>query len=181
MKSRGWTKVPNALIDDPDLGPYDMAVLIVLARHGGRSSRGIYPGYRRIARLAGCSQSGVRSALRRLERKGWLRREARSGRSSSYDLIHPCFQETGSLSPGMRVRARTLSPGKDEQDSKREQYRKNKGPASTRSILKDPEFNWIQDAEVERKRWKEAGALSRTAVPQHDRKTGHRDPVEDSR
>ena len=84
----GYTALPNLLIQhQADLGitPSEMAVVIgLLAKKWSKSNP--YPSVKTLSRQSGLAANTVRNQLRRLERKGLIKRKFRQGTSSEYDF-----------------------------------------------------------------------------------------------
>jgi len=87
-------------VDDPDLGPHDIALYAVLKRFAdfGAGSEeeytgGAFPGSHTLADAAGMSRPTVRAARDRLAEAGWLSYFRRDGTSPIYFLHHTPLTE----------------------------------------------------------------------------------------
>jgi hypothetical protein len=106
-------------------------VLVVLAQHANekRDDALSWPGVETIARKVGLSSRQVRSHLRLLEAKQWIKREGsgRGGRKSDNEGITTMYRiNIAMLKPGSTLpRTRTVQPGStlpDNSASKQRQY-----------------------------------------------------------
>lgn len=86
-KPLGFTKIPNAIIDNPALSMRDKVVLFKLARHGyGKMT--VYPSQVEIAKSLGIQRETVKTALESLTAVGVIRPhgKGRSGKQETYTI-----------------------------------------------------------------------------------------------
>jgi DNA-binding MarR family transcriptional regulator len=102
LAAGGWLAVPNFFLNhyrdlkDP-LSTHEFVLVLHVMRHKW-SKDAPFPSAKRLARLMGISSTAVRNHLRSLEKKGYLRKVARSGRSNALDLT-PLFSALEALMP----------------------------------------------------------------------------------
>lgn len=106
--STGFTRTPDDVLDDPQLGPQHRLLLIWLARYEFRLHH--YPGHRALARDMHLSRSQVCALLADLERLGWVERTGGGpGRTCSITWPSPArplpldVQPTGPYRPAGRT------------------------------------------------------------------------------
>src|SRR5437868_6028347 len=91
-RDKDWFWAKNDLIDcyGPAIGPYALAVYIVLARHADASTRQAFPAYERIAYEAGISRRQAIYAIEVLETVKLLSATKTKGRNANiYTLLSP--------------------------------------------------------------------------------------------
>jgi hypothetical protein len=76
-----------ALREAPVASKTELLVLIVLCDHAHDDGDGAYPSVATIERMARASESGVRAALRNLERAGLIEGKPRAGRTTIYRVV----------------------------------------------------------------------------------------------
>lgn len=74
-----FTRIPNWAIDDETLTHRELRVYIVLCRFASNEYANSYASSATIAKKARMSRNLVFASLRRLEDRGYIRREARHG------------------------------------------------------------------------------------------------------
>ncbi|KJL18493.1 hypothetical protein RN51_03327 [Microbacterium oxydans] len=90
VKSDGWVRLPNWLIDDADLTLHEMAVYVVLLRFRDHKTGRCFPGMTTIADCARVSRDTVKRTIPLLEAKGLIRvtkrREGTRNLPNIYDV-----------------------------------------------------------------------------------------------
>ena len=84
FQERSFTKIENDVIE-ADISVYALAVYVAIRRHINGVNLA-WPGYRRIAGMAGCSRRQVRRALEELRNRGFIIQERRNGISNLYSI-----------------------------------------------------------------------------------------------
>ena len=85
---RDYTRIPNAIIDDPTICSRDKLVLCALIRHAYGKKVEVYPSQLRLTRLLGMNVKTVRAALKSLVRLDYItpRGHGRPGARETYRL-----------------------------------------------------------------------------------------------
>jgi DNA-binding MarR family transcriptional regulator len=68
---RGFTQIPNDIIDDFSLTCQEKAVILAIYRHNYNNGHA-YPGIKLISKEAGCSKSTTIRKLKNLRKKGYI-------------------------------------------------------------------------------------------------------------
>lgn len=77
--SRGWTGVPNVLIERQQalgLNPTEMNILLILMKFWWASESIPFPSKRSIGEMIGRDESTIRKCIANLEKKGLIKRES---------------------------------------------------------------------------------------------------------
>lgn len=135
IAQKGYAALPNLLIEhQADLGitPSEMAVVIgLLAKKWSKSNP--YPSVKTLSRQSGLAANTVRNQLRRLERKGLIKRQFRQGASSEYDFA-PMVERLESYTQSKQTptqkrippRSDMSSPPYSNSDTKEDPFKKTK-------------------------------------------------------
>jgi len=86
-----FTLVENIVLEDPELGPFDILVYLALAKHADAEGT-CWPSLTTIGKVAHCGRTAVVEGLKHLEARGYLKRTARfrpdgGVSSNSYQLL----------------------------------------------------------------------------------------------
>jgi hypothetical protein len=109
LMSRGWVGVPVSFLESLDefrphrVGIAEAMFIICLMAHKW-DERAPFPGYKKIARWLGKSESYVRKLARTLETKGFLKRIDRIGDTNAFDLT-PLFTKLAAKLRGNELAA----------------------------------------------------------------------------
>jgi len=68
----GFSCIPNDLIDDPQIGAYEIAVYAIIARHSDSEGDNATPSVSTISSLAGIGETTVNNAVNTLSRLGYV-------------------------------------------------------------------------------------------------------------
>ncbi len=107
----GWSPVPHALSQAPDLSVFAKIVYVVINSHIYAGRECIEISETKIAAEANCSWSQAHRGVRELRDLGWLEVEERSGKPSCYRLSNtyrPLSARQGSI--GVPLPARQDTP-----------------------------------------------------------------------
>lgn len=80
--------IPIAALQDPDLKPNDIRVLIAVSSFQGTDDE-CYPSIEKLAERAGISRTQTSTAASRLVKQGWLFRKRRMNNSNIYRMMMP--------------------------------------------------------------------------------------------
>lgn len=126
--ARGWdhARIHRRLLEDPEVGAYEIAVYVGLAIHAETRGGECFPALDTLAAYCSISERRVRTAIETLASSGWIEKRARPGLSSVYVLLPPPTpapaagvpETTPAPAAGLvrNVVPRTPAPGADEQE-----------------------------------------------------------------
>lgn len=95
IAKKGWAPIAHAFLDcyrrlPKPLTTTEAMVVIMLMRFKW-DARNPFPSLKRLARMMGLGDTSIRNHVRSLEKKGYLDRIYRTGRSNAFDLS-PLFE-----------------------------------------------------------------------------------------
>lgn len=86
-KAKGFTQIPNLLIDTNELSPYEKIIFIALKRHMINKNK-CWPGYKRIAKIANCGTTTIKKSIKNLKEKGYIDvKRKKNSRVNVYEII----------------------------------------------------------------------------------------------
>lgn len=87
-----FTIIDNHILENEELTAYEKIVYIILCRFANYKERTCYPSFATIQKLAGCSRITVIRSIKKLEEKGYIKKESRveennGSKSNLYRII----------------------------------------------------------------------------------------------